>query len=508
MNSSDSKKTKQELIEEISQLRTALDSISDGFILFDKDDRVVAFNSKHLDLFPSVAEILATGLPYRKIIEKQVSLGLFEEARGREKSWIDNWVKQHQIADGTPREQTFANGQTIRLSEHRTPSGGIVAVRSDITNLKVAQLQLQNAINAMSEGFVLYDKDGYLVTCNQIFKSFYGYSDEEATPGVHRKALGEIDVARNTVVLENNSASDYVNRREDLDVGPPASMILTLKSGQILLIRDYKTEGGEIVSIQLDITSQKRDESLLKLAKSDADRANRAKSDFLANMSHELRTPLNSIIGFSQLLEAETFGALGSEKNREYIQIINNSGSHLLRVIGDILDLSKIEAGEEELTEERVTISGVVYECLEMMSDRAARKKLSFPSHIDGKLPLLHVDRLKIKQILLNLLSNAIKFTPVNGEVKTEVLLSRQGEILIKVHDTGVGIAPEDLKKVIEPFGQAGMADTRSHEGAGLGLALVRSLMELHGGSVELDSKIGNGTTVTLIFPPERNIWD
>ena len=175
--------------------------------------------------------------------------------------------------------------------------------------------------------------------------------------------------------------------------------------------------------------------------------ASEAKSQFLANMSHELRTPLNSIIGFAQMLESEVFGSLGSKKNKEYAGYIHNSGKHLHNLIGDILDLSKIEAGEEILDEENTRIDQIFTECLEMVSQRATAKQISLISDIQQDIPLFYVDRLKVKQILLNLLSNSLKFTPENGEVSIAAFLDHYGSILFKVRDTGSGISPDDLEK-------------------------------------------------------------
>jgi len=365
-----------------------------------------------------------------------------------------------------------------------------------------AQRQLRDAINAISEGFVLYDRHGCLITCNGNFKSFYEYNDDEAAPGVHRMELGALDVSRQRVLLKTN----YIRRRETRKPGESSSMSIQLNDGRTLMINDYVMENGEIVSLQTDITSQKRDAEAILKSREEAEKANRAKSEFLANMSHELRTPLNSIIGFSQVLGAETFGSLGSDENKEYVDYILNSGRHLHKIIGDILDLSKIEAGEEDLVEEVLNIDELVYEALEMISGRDPNKKIAFPINIDKELPFLRADRLKILQVLLNLLSNAIKFTPDGGEIGVTAQLDDKGSFMILVKDTGQGIHPDDLKTVLEPFGQAGNTHTRSHEGTGLGLALVMSIMELHGGTARIESEPGRGTIVTILFPSERAV--
>ena len=232
----------------------------------------------------------------------------------------------------------------------------------------------------------------------------------------------------------------------------------------------------DLISLGFEIETRQQTEDLLMQSKGEAEKANITKSEFLANMSHELRTPLNSIIGFSQMLQSEIFGSLGNEKNKEYAQTIHEAGNHLLGIIGDILDLSKIEAGEEILFEEHVDLRHIISGCMDIMSDRAATKQLSFRANIPDNMPLLHADRLKIMQILLNLLSNAVKFTPAEGEVEVEAVINEQGSSLLKVRDTGIGIRPEDQEKILEPFSQIGEAYTRSHDGTGLGLALVKSL--------------------------------
>ncbi|NQU57292.1 MAG: hypothetical protein HQ513_08655 [Rhodospirillales bacterium] len=249
-----------------------------------------------------------------------------------------------------------------------------------------------------------------------------------------------------------------------------------------------------------------RSKKRILVVKEEAEEANNAKSEFLANMSHELRTPLNSIIGFSQMLQAETFGTLGSDENKEYVGFINHSGNHLHRVIGDILDLSKIEAGEHDLYEEKIEIHDLVDDALNLASDHVFNNKLTFRVDFQERIPLLFADRLKVLQILINLLSNATKFSPDGGVVTTKALLNKEGGVLLTVQDTGMGIRREELEKVMQPFGQAGKTYTRSHDGTGLGLALVNSLTKLHGGSVQLDSKYGEGTTVTISFPPERTV--
>lgn len=245
-------------------------------------------------------------------------------------------------------------------------------------------------------------------------------------------------------------------------------------------------------------------ENLLKITKERAEKANRAKSDFLANMSHELRTPLNSIIGFSQMLKDETFGSVGGSHNREYVDIINTAGAHLHRLIGDILDISKIEAGEYELTTDMIDVHSMSNECESMLEERANKKQVSLRSEIPEGFPKLVGDELKIKQVILNLLSNAIKFTPEGGNIRLAASLDGRDRIKLKVIDTGIGIAEEDIPQVTNPFEQTGNVLTRQQEGTGLGLALAKSLTELHDGKLSIESRVNEGTTIIISFPTSR----
>jgi len=272
------------------------------------------------------------------------------------------------------------------------------------------------------------------------------------------------------------------------------------------VVQGHEDDWSEVITTHEDVTERKQAEREREDALQNAERANKAKSEFLANMSHELRTPLNSIIGFSQILENEIFGSLGSDENREYIQFIHNSGTHLHRIIGDILDLSKIEAGGEELAEENINVEELIDGCMEMISTRSETKSLAFPVEIQPGFPSLYADRLKVFQILLNLLSNAAKFTPENGVITTRATLENSGSVLLSIEDTGVGIPKDELERVLEPFGQTGNTFTRSHDGTGLGLALVKSLTELHDGSISIESEVGKGTTVFIRFPAERTV--
>ncbi len=252
-----------------------------------------------------------------------------------------------------------------------------------------------------------------------------------------------------------------------------------------------------------DISERKQAEAELRIAKNRAESASRAKSDFLMTMSHELRTPLNAVIGFAEVMQQETFGPLGSERYDAFAGDIIASGRHLLGIINAMLDLSKAEAGHLELNEDEVELGEILSRSLRMFREKA--KKHGVELSLD-EIPttVLRADLRILQQIVVNLVSNAIKFTPPGGTVTVSARLDEHGGCRLSVEDTGCGISEADLTKVIEPFVQAGNTLTRQHEGTGLGLPLVNKFVELHGGTLELRSTLGRGTTVTARFPPER----
>ncbi len=250
---------------------------------------------------------------------------------------------------------------------------------------------------------------------------------------------------------------------------------------------------------------QSRDDTL-RAAWHEADSANRAKTEFLANMSHELRTPLNAIIGFSEIIKAEMLGPVGTGRYRHYAQDIFDSGHHLLEVIGDILDISKVEAGEFELHVEATDLADIVEQSLRLVRERAEAAGVAIDVAVDGGLPQLMLDQRLSKQSLINLLSNAIKFSPEAGRVTVRAERGPKGSARLTVADTGIGIAEGDIASVLQPFSQVESAFSRSHEGTGLGLPLAKSFIEAHGGSLEIDSTVGQGTRVTLSIPAQRAV--
>jgi two-component system cell cycle sensor histidine kinase PleC len=241
-------------------------------------------------------------------------------------------------------------------------------------------------------------------------------------------------------------------------------------------------------------------------ARRHAEAANISKSKFLANMSHELRTPLNAILGFSEIMSTEILGPLENPTYKSYSEDINRSGQHLLNLINQILDLSRIEAGRYELVEESVGLSHVMEDCWRLLKLRAESKGIAVIERYDSNMRLLWAEQRAVRQICLNLLSNAIKFTPTGGTITLTVGVNARGEQFLSVKDTGPGIPEAEIPRVMSSFGQGTLAQRTAEGGSGLGLPIVKGLVDLHGGTFELKSKLRHGTEITIAFPQTRTL--
>jgi len=292
-----------------------------------------------------------------------------------------------------------------------------------------------------------------------------------AEPGASMAAL---------VFILNAAGSSYIARKMH------ASIVRTLQTGY----------ANEALAAEL---AQANGE--LREAKAIIEDASKAKSAFLASMSHELRTPLNAIIGFSEVMSREVLGPMGTSRYRDYAGDIHASGQHLLGLINDVLDISKIEAGELRLDRETVDLAAVMKGCVRLLSDRAMRAGIQLELSCRTGRPFVYADESRIRQIGFNLLSNAIKFTPASGQVSVAITAEEDGNLILAVSDTGVGMAPEDIPLALTPFKQAESGKNKAREGTGLGLPLTKTLVEAHGGTLRIMSRLGEGTTVIAIFP-------
>lgn len=389
------------------------------------------------------------------------------------------------------------NGMTTRLRDSLSQLEAKVAERTH--DLSKAQDRLVEGIESISEGFVLCDAEDCFVLCNQKFRDFYPGVAHLMHPG---RPYREVIEAASHLGLSDDSAEDpegWVRRRMALRAAQ-LPHIQRLSSGRWLLINERTTLSGQKVAVYTDITELKRIEEALRAAKGLAEKAAQAKSSFLAAMSHELRTPLNAIIGFSDAMLSGVFGPLENPRYHDYVRDIHGSGLHLLDLINDVLDLSKIEAGRMVVTREPVDCAALITRAVVMMKELAGMGGLDLASELDVALPPVMGDERRLLQVLLNLLSNAVKFTPEGGRIRLRTA-TEPGHAVIEVADTGIGIAPSDIPRALEIFGQLDGMRSRRFPGSGLGLPLARQLVELHDGTLTIESQPGHGTIVRVRLP-------
>ena len=425
------------------------------------------------------------------------------------------------------------------MAEKRHPSDSLPEIEMSLPASHSTDWQLDVALNNMMQGLAMFDPEFRLVICNRRYREIYGYPESLAKPGANLRDLITHNVSSGIFQpIELESA--IRERFEMMRSSVPRTLHRHLSDGRIIELFHQSLPNGYTVLTYTDITEREQTQASLRAtqeglrervaeleaarlrleeqsrhlaelatnlarARDEAEAANRTKSEFLANMSHELRTPLNAVIGFSELMMAELFGPLGDARYLDYSRDIHDSGKHLLVLINDILDLSKIEAGKLELREETVDLQEVSLACERLVRERAhlAGVHLSAPTSLD--LPLFRGDSTKLKQILLNLLSNAIKFTPAGGFITVSIGTNDKGPFL-SVSDTGIGMQPEDIPTALKPFQQIENSIARQYEGTGLGLPLTDALARLHGGSLAIESAPGKGTTVIVQLPRERII--
>ena len=372
-------------------------------------------------------------------------------------------------------------------------------------------LQVQQDVSI--DGIVVIDSKGFVISHNKKIKEIWGFTDG-ILDGQHvndiKNAIITLVQVQSTPVITRMAENTFLIQNDqnsfDGEIELRDGRTLEIHTAQ-LLDKDQKNFGW--IWFFRDITVRKASEKTIAMARDDAIRerekaqmANRSKSEFLALMSHELRTPLNAIIGFSEIIHKQMFGEISQNRYVTYAQDIYTSGTHLLALINDILDLAKIEAGKMDIYCEWLDVSSISKSCLALVEAMAAKKSLSLSSFIDGGVNKIYADPRAIKQMIVNLLSNACKFTNKNGAVKLEfVQATAENAVVVSVVDTGIGMTKEDIVTALEPFGQVENQLTRTQQGTGLGLPMVKQLIELHKGRLEIDSIPGKGTTVRLIFP-------
>lgn len=372
--------------------------------------------------------------------------------------------------------------------------------------LRARLAEFQTIIDTATDGVILIDNDFAVRSISQPAEALFGF-DSDAIEGRPFRELFAIEsqrtaqdyverIARKGVAAVMNDGREVIGREAE---GGFIPLFMTI--GRL------PKEGGYCAVLR-DITHWKRAEEELTQARAQAERASSQKSEFLARISHEIRTPLNAIIGFSELIINESFGPIGTERYRDYLRDISRSGNHVLDLVNDLLDISKIEAGEQEMNYEAVSLNEVLGEAVAMMQPQANRERVIIRSSFASRLPDVVADLRSVKQIALNLLSNAVRYTPAGGQVILSTALEPDGGIAIRVRDTGIGMNASEIDQALKPFKRVNALKRSHREGTGLGLPLTKAMVEANRARFAISSKPGEGTLVEIDFPPTRVLAD
>jgi PAS domain S-box-containing protein len=491
------------------QYKALLNAISDTIFELDEKGNVVYINRNYTKLTNFTSEDLIGQSFFDILLSEQRAENIKRYQRFTQRSLKPYRVKAHiEMRDGSYRMVEIA---FRLLSEGASGQPHGIGTITDREGQKQAEVAVETAErkyrdifeNSIS-GIYQTTADGKFISVNPALAQILGYKDTA-------DVLNSIHSIASQVYVRPEDRAFFKNKldREGRVLGMETQMYK--KDGtKIWLVenaRAVKDPNGEILYYEgslWDVTERRRTEEELKEAKLTAEITSRTKTEFLANMSHELRTPLNAIIGFSEIIKDEIMGPVENQAYKEYASDIYNSGNDLLRIISEILEVSKIEAGNRELNEGPVKLSRAVASCLVILKGKIEEQKLNITLDLPSDLPELIGEELVIKQILLNLVSNAVKFTPENGDLKIKAYIHNSNKLVLEVIDSGIGMSEEDLEKAMQPFWQANSSLARDTSGTGLGLTLVQSLARLHGANLQMESEKGKGTTVRLLFPEER----
>lgn len=494
-------------------IREVVDASFDAIVTIDEDARIRSANRAAGKIFGMAAENLI-GHPITSYLSGDWARGLAAapadmlRQTAAEPITIETEINNKKgLPPNRPTE--------ITLAESFSGKDRIfVLVLRDVSERKAAEesaarsaQRLRDAISAISDGFVLFSPERRMLLCNDHYRKILGAASDAAVVGASYIELLECYVGNHGVPsMYQGGDKEWVAQRlaEFATESPPYKLIT--KDGQWFRIDERRTAEGGMVCIYSDITELKQRELELQAAKEQAEMASRAKSEFLANMSHELRTPLNAIIGFAEMIRGEPFGPLGNTRYTEYAGDISDSGSRLLRMIEQILEFARLENLHSQIEETETSIAASINAAVTDLTPFARQHSVFIELELSDALPALRADPQVLYQIVQNLLTNAVKFSSAGSEVTIQSRLHDEGQIVLSVQDSGVGIPPELIENITQPFWQRPNSMTSSREGVGLGLAIVNAHVEALDARMEVDSSPDNGTTVTIFFPASRTI--
>jgi PAS domain S-box-containing protein len=509
--------------------RAVLDRLPIAALVY-RDDRLLHANRALLDWtgYEDLAAIAAAGGLDRLFAEPGLSVlgepggsgqnlaittrrgeALAVEARLFSVPWHDGTALLIVLTRAEAEERVRAAQEALRSAETRAKNAEIALAASDerlrsaelgLRSAETAARELESVLETATDGVVVVDREGLILATNRSVEALFGYESHELigrsfvdlfAPESHRTAHDYLSgLMREGVARVLNDGREVIGRVQQGGLVP-----LFMTIGQIA--------GSKFCIVFRDITQWKRAEEDLTNAKREAEKASSAKSDILARVSHEIRTPLNAIIGFAEVMMEERFGAIDNERYRQYLKDIRTSGEHVMSLVNDLLDLSKIEAGKLELNFVSVSLNDVIQQCVAIMQPQANRERIIIRTSLLPTLPPVVADERSIRQIVLNLLSNSIKFTGAGGQVIVSTALTDQGEAVLRVRDTGIGMSEKEIETALEPFRQVATSG-RSASGTGLGLPLTKVLAEANRATFTIKSAVDAGTLVEISFPATR----
>ncbi len=489
------------LFDQMPVIRFLVERKDDIFIVSGVNDKGILFFNKEKDnIVGHALEALIKESDYKNFLEsltvsfeKKLAVTLptisgFSEEGAAPGFWINP------ILDDV--------GGVVCLDVIGQPSATDVSVvereRNDALSL------LTSIFNASDVGILVFDSDRNIVKMNDSFEKIYGWGREETLDKDFIEFITE-DEQEITQESYQKFLNDDLSHSGEVKVfckdGTIANTLFTTAPLKLSNGRRFQ------VTTLFNITKRKQMELSLRVAKERADSANNAKSAFLANMSHELRTPLNAIIGFSEMMVKEAFGPLANSKYKEYMADVHMSATHLLEIINEVLDMSKIEAGKVVLDEQEIDINRLLKTLVRVMNSRNVNKKVSIEVDLQGDIARLYADPRLLRQVFINLITNSIKYSDNGGVITIKTRLNSKDEIEVIISDEGVGIPKERIQDALEPFGQIhdpSLAHNKAYQGTGLGLPLAKAMVEMHGGAFTLQSAEGKGTTVIVGFSKAR----
>jgi PAS domain S-box-containing protein len=397
-------------------------------------------------------------------------------------------------------EQSVASDDVHEPEPVIAPPGAEPAANAALDRMRAQMHELHAILDTATDGVIVLDRAACIVSSNRSAQALFGYDAHE----LEGRSFGDLFAPESI-----GAAIDYLDRLQGRGVAA------LLNDGREMIGRErlggliplfvamgrLGEAGDRYCAVFRDITQWKQGEEELIAARREAERASSAKSDFLAKISHEIRTPLNAIIGFSEVMTEERFGPVGNERYRQYLKDIHASGGHLLSLINDLLDLSKIEAGKLELTFASVSLNDLTQQCVAIMQPQANRERIIIRTSLSPRLPQVLADARSVRQIVLNLLSNSIKFTVAGGQVIVSTAIADSGEVVLRVRDTGIGMSEKDLATALEPFRQVATTTRARAGGTGLGLPLTKALAEANHAMFNIKSTPNEGTLVEITFP-------